>query len=178
VQPSLHPRAVGSRTRVGRASITCLVDDSGQLYPAADLTTRAGERCLLHTCRTCRRARYHARSPASSRRCGAGANAARWTADTIDPAAYVIDDSGVPKEGVAPPCASRQHSGALGKTGNCQIGSVSSSHRAGRPWTSPSTSPCPACGRTEIKPSRQLEHLHERSRVRLVGQPHFGDFGW
>ena len=50
------------------------------------------------------------------------ANMARWAVDTIDPAAYVIDDSGFPKDGVASPCVARQYSGTLGKTGNCQIG--------------------------------------------------------
>jgi SRSO17 transposase len=49
------------------------------------------------------------------------ANVARWAADTIDPATYVIDDSGFPKNGVASPFVARQYSGTLGKTGNCQI---------------------------------------------------------
>jgi SRSO17 transposase len=50
------------------------------------------------------------------------ANVARWAVDAIDPDAYVIDDSGFPKEGTASPCVARQYSGTLGKTGNCQIG--------------------------------------------------------
>ena len=50
------------------------------------------------------------------------ANVARWALGTIDPAAYVIDDSGFPKDGTASPCVARQYSGTLGKTGNCQIG--------------------------------------------------------
>jgi SRSO17 transposase len=50
------------------------------------------------------------------------ANVARWAVDVIDPAAYVIDDSGFPKDGAASPCVARQYSGTLGKTGNCQIG--------------------------------------------------------
>lgn len=50
------------------------------------------------------------------------ANVARWAIDAIDPAAYVIDDSGFPKDGAASPCVARQYSGTLGKTGNCQIG--------------------------------------------------------
>jgi len=50
------------------------------------------------------------------------ANVARWAAETIDPVAYVIDDSGFPKDGTASPCVARQYSGTLGKTGNCQIG--------------------------------------------------------
>jgi SRSO17 transposase len=50
------------------------------------------------------------------------ANVARWAVDAIGPAAYVIDDSGFPKDGTASPCVARQYSGTLGKTGNCQIG--------------------------------------------------------
>jgi SRSO17 transposase len=50
------------------------------------------------------------------------ANVARWALDAIDPTAYVIDDSGFPKDGTASPCVARQYSGTLGKTGNCQIG--------------------------------------------------------
>jgi SRSO17 transposase len=50
------------------------------------------------------------------------ANVARWAVEAIDPDAYVIDDSGFPKDGVASPCVARQYSGTLGKTGNCQIG--------------------------------------------------------
>src|SRR3954462_9989122 len=50
------------------------------------------------------------------------ANVARWAVDVFDPAAYVIDDCGFPKDGVASPCVARQYSGTLGKTGNCQIG--------------------------------------------------------
>jgi SRSO17 transposase len=50
------------------------------------------------------------------------ANVARWGVEVIDPAAYVIDDSGFPKDGTASPCVARQYSGTLGKTGNCQIG--------------------------------------------------------
>jgi SRSO17 transposase len=49
-------------------------------------------------------------------------NLARWGAEVIAPAAYVIDDTGFPKDGTASPCVARQYSGTLGKTGNCQIG--------------------------------------------------------
>jgi hypothetical protein len=44
-------------------------------------------------------------------------NVARWAIDAIDPAAYVIDDTGFPKDGTASPCVARQYSGTLGKTG-------------------------------------------------------------
>ncbi|MEV0733356.1 IS701 family transposase [Polymorphospora sp. NPDC050346] len=49
-------------------------------------------------------------------------NVARWAVEAVDPTAYVIDDSGFPKDGTASPCVARQYSGTLGKTGNCQIG--------------------------------------------------------
>src|SRR6266568_3200642 len=32
------------------------------------------------------------------------ANVARWAVDAIDPAVYVVDDSGFPKDGTASPC--------------------------------------------------------------------------
>lgn len=50
------------------------------------------------------------------------ANVATWAATTLHPHAYVVDDSGFPKDGTASPCVARQYSGTLGKTGNCQIG--------------------------------------------------------
>jgi SRSO17 transposase len=49
-------------------------------------------------------------------------NVARWAGGVVDPAAYVVDDTGFPKDGTASPCVARQYSGTLGKTGNCQIG--------------------------------------------------------
>ncbi len=50
------------------------------------------------------------------------ANVARWAVQAIGPAAYVVDDTGFPKDGPASPCVARQYSGTLGKTANCQIG--------------------------------------------------------
>ena len=47
---------------------------------------------------------------------------ARWADDFLDPEAYVIDDSGFPKDGSDSPGAARMYSGTLGKVGNCQIG--------------------------------------------------------
>jgi hypothetical protein len=37
------------------------------------------------------------------------ANVARWAAGVIDPAVYVVDDSGFPKDGTASPCVARQY---------------------------------------------------------------------
>jgi SRSO17 transposase len=50
------------------------------------------------------------------------ANVARWAVDTVGPDAYVVDDVGFPKDGDASPGVARQYCGALGKTGNCQVG--------------------------------------------------------
>jgi SRSO17 transposase len=47
---------------------------------------------------------------------------ARWAQEFIDPRAYVIDDTGFPKDGADSPGVARMYSGSLGKVGNCQIG--------------------------------------------------------
>ena len=47
---------------------------------------------------------------------------ARWADEFICPDAYVIDDSGFPKDGAESPGVARMYSGTLGKVGNCQIG--------------------------------------------------------
>lgn len=47
---------------------------------------------------------------------------ARWVDGYIDPEAYVIDDTGFPKDGSDSPGVARMYSGTLGKVGNCQIG--------------------------------------------------------
>lgn len=47
---------------------------------------------------------------------------ARWAEEFIDPRAFVVDDTGFPKDGADSPGVARMYSGSLGKVGNCQIG--------------------------------------------------------
>jgi SRSO17 transposase len=53
----------------------------------------------------------------------------------IDVRAWILDDTGYPKQGTQSPGVKRQYSGTLGKTGNCQIGV--SVHAAGSSGTVP-----------------------------------------
>jgi SRSO17 transposase len=47
---------------------------------------------------------------------------ARWAQDFIAPRAFVVDDTGFPKDGLDSPGVARMYSGTLGKVSNCQIG--------------------------------------------------------
>jgi SRSO17 transposase len=60
---------------------------------------------------------------------------AERVAPELDVEAWVLDDTGFPKDGKDSPGVKRQYSGTLGKTGNCQIGV--SVHAVGKRGTVP-----------------------------------------
>ena len=76
----------------------------------------------------------------------------------IDVEAWVLDDTGFPKQGKRSPGVQRQYSGTLGKVGNCQIGV--SVHAVGRRGTAP-------LGWALYLPEEWCEDRERRARAKI-----------
>jgi SRSO17 transposase len=76
----------------------------------------------------------------------------------IEPEAWVLDDTGVPKDGRHSPGVKRQYSGTLGKIGNCQI--TVSLHAVGRQGTVP-------LGFRLYLPEEWCEDAERRARAKI-----------
>jgi SRSO17 transposase len=83
---------------------------------------------------------------------------AERVAPAIDVEAWVLDDTGFPKDGRHSPGVKRQYSGTLGKIGNCQIGV--SLHAVGHNGTLP-------LGWALYLPQEWCEESERRRRVKI-----------
>jgi len=82
----------------------------------------------------------------------------------IDVEAWVLDDSGFPKDGVDSPGVKRQYSGTLGKIGNCQVGV--SVHAVGPKGTAP-------LGWALYLPEEWCEDAERRAKAKIPAEVTF-----
>jgi SRSO17 transposase len=82
----------------------------------------------------------------------------------IEPEAWVLDDTGVPKDGRHSPGVKRQYSGTLGKIGNCQI--TVSLHAVGQKGTVP-------LGFRLYLPEEWCEDAERRTRAKVPADVEF-----
>ena len=82
----------------------------------------------------------------------------------IDVQAWVLDDTGFPKDGKHSPGVKRQYSGTLGKIGNCQIGV--SVHAVGGEGTVP-------LGWALYLPEEWCEDPERRRRAKIPAEVEF-----
>ena len=85
-------------------------------------------------------------------------------APELDVEAWVLDDTGFPKDGKHSPGVKRQYSGTLGKIGNCQIGV--SVHAVGRRGTAP-------LGWALYLPEEWCSDGERRARAKIPGSVEF-----
>ncbi|MCA1701560.1 MAG: IS701 family transposase, partial [Actinobacteria bacterium] len=89
---------------------------------------------------------------------------AERVAPEIEVEAWVLDDTGFPKDGVRSPGVKRQYSGTLGKIGNCQIGV--SVHAVGAKGTAP-------LGWALYLPEEWCEDRERRRRAKIPAEVAF-----
>jgi len=82
----------------------------------------------------------------------------------LDVEAWVLDDTGFPKDGKRSPGVKRQYSGTLGKIGNCQIGV--SVHAVGKRGTAP-------LGWALYLPEEWCDDAERRTRAKIPGEVEF-----